>query len=210
MDEGRRRRYNTVNTLLEGYGSLSVSQLLQPMAPDFHHQVLPASLGMAPRNRESFAQHAAGIFSIFESFRMVPQSVVDGGPGGAVVVHALMRGILKGNGGTTNTDGKEEWKNECVMLIQLSPDGSQVVRVTEFVDSAKALEMARKHAPDDFGCKYDDDDDKNRGRGGRGHKGEGVQQTAANPKSMTLLFGLGVAQVIVVIFLLYVAQGVVF
>ncbi|XXH04336.1 hypothetical protein Hte_010750 [Hypoxylon texense] len=200
MDENsRRRRYNTVNTLLEGYGSLSVSQLLQPMAPEFRHQVLPESLGMVPRNRESFAQHAAGIFSIFEQFRMVPQSIVDGGPGGMMVVHALMQGILKGDAG--------EWKNECVMMIQLSSDGTQVVRVTEFVDSAKALEMARKHAPDDFGCKYEEQDGRDRGRGRGKRREEGA---TANPKSMTLLFGLGCAQVIVVIFLLYLAQGVVF
>ncbi|KAI4868403.1 hypothetical protein F4820DRAFT_123625 [Hypoxylon rubiginosum] len=198
MDEGRRRRYNTVNTLLEGYGSLSVSQLLQPTSPEFHHQVLPESLGMVPRNRESFAQHAAGIFSIFEQFRMVPKSVVDGGPGGMVVVHALMQGVLKGGAG--------EWKNECVMIIQLSSDGTQVVRVTEFVDSAKALEMARKHAPDDFGCKYEGlDRDRDCGRSKRAEEG-----ATANPKSMTLtlLFGLGCAQVIVVIFLLYLVQGV--
>ncbi|KAI1758654.1 hypothetical protein GGR53DRAFT_516356 [Hypoxylon sp. FL1150] len=197
MDEGRRRRHETVNTLLEGYGSLSVSQLLATMAPEFHHQVLPESLGMVPRDLESFAQHAAGIFSIFGQFRMEPKSVVDGGPGGMMVVHALMRGLLKGGAG--------EWKNECVMLIQLSPDGAHVVRVTEFVDSAKAMEMARKHAPDDFGCKYDENDDDD-GKG-RGHGGGG--QTA-NPNSMTLLFGVGVAEIIFVIYLLYTAQGVVF
>ncbi|KAI1773609.1 hypothetical protein F4818DRAFT_95597 [Hypoxylon cercidicola] len=195
MDESRRRRYNTVNVLLEGYGSLSISQLLHPLSPDFRHQVLPESLGMEPRNRESFSQHAAGIFSIFDQFRMVPKSIVDGGSGGMMVVHALMQGILKGGAG--------EWKNECVMMIQLSSDGTQVVRVTEFVDSAKALEMARKHAPDDFGCKYEEDRKHDRGK--RGEWG-----VTAKPKSMTLLFGLGCAQVVVVIILLYLAQGVVF
>ncbi|KAI1395837.1 hypothetical protein F4819DRAFT_169224 [Hypoxylon fuscum] len=193
MDEVRTRRCNTVQILLEGYGSLSVSQLLQPMSPDFTHQVLPESLGMVPRNKESFAQHAAGIFSIFDEFRMVPKSVVDGGPGGMVVVHALMQGMLKGGGG--------EWLNECVMMIMLSADGNQVTRVTEFVDSAKALEMARKHAPDDFGCKYKGSDPP--------HKREEGMETP-NSKSMTLLFGLGFVQVVVVIFMLYLAQGVVF
>ncbi|KAI2470480.1 hypothetical protein F4781DRAFT_174356 [Annulohypoxylon bovei var. microspora] len=200
MDEARARRL-TVNALLDGYGSLSVPQLLRTMSPDFHHQVLPESLGMKPRNREAFAQHAAGIFSIFDEFRMVPKSIIDGGPGSMAVVHARMQGILKGGAG--------EWINECVMMIQLSQDGTQVVRITEFVDSAKALEMARKYAPDDFGCDFGcsstEPIDCRRRR-----RNPGEEDETTDPRSMTLLFGLGLAQVIVVIFILYLAQGWVF
>ncbi|KAI1373054.1 hypothetical protein F4677DRAFT_236022 [Hypoxylon crocopeplum] len=190
MDEARRRRRNTVNALLEGYGSLSVPQLLMSTSPDFHHQVLPESLGMKPRDRDAFAQHAAGIFNVFEEFRMIPKSIADDGPGGMAVVHARMQGVLKGGAG--------EWINECVMMIQLSPDGTRVVKVTEFVDSAKALQMAREHAPQDFGCD-DSKPDREKWRRKNGTRG---------PKSMTLLVGLGFAQIIVVIFLLYLAQGV--
>ncbi|KAI1393121.1 uncharacterized protein F4822DRAFT_423585 [Hypoxylon trugodes] len=199
MDEARSRRLGTVHALLDGYGSLSVPQLLGTTSLDFHHQVLPESLGMAPRNRESFAQHAAGIFSIFDEFRMIPKSIADDGPGNMAVVHARMQGILKGGAG--------EWVNECVMMIHLSPDGSQVVRITEFVDSAKALEMARKHAPDNFGCNSSESS-----RGGSGEKGEkqGREDNKTNSKSMTLLLGLVLAQFIVLILLLYLGQGVIF
>ncbi|KAI1456666.1 hypothetical protein F4805DRAFT_458455 [Annulohypoxylon moriforme] len=197
MDEARARRL-TINALLNGYGSLSVPQLLRTMAPEFHHQVLPESLGMKPRNREAFAQHAAGIFSIFDEFRMVPKSIIDDGPANMAVVHARMQGVLKSGAG--------EWINECVMMIQLSRDGTQVVGIIEFVDSAKALEMARKHAPDDFGC-----DELKGSWSSRGRKnGKGEEDETTDPKSMTLLFGLGLAQVIVVLFLLYLAQGWVF
>ncbi|KAI0834522.1 hypothetical protein F5Y06DRAFT_156443 [Hypoxylon sp. FL0890] len=193
MDEARARRLSTVNALLDGYGSLSVPTLLSTTSPDFHHQVLPESLGMLPRNKESFAQHAAGIFNIFDEFRMIPKSIVDDGPGNVAVVHARMQGVLKGGAG--------EWINECVMMIQLTPDGTQVVGVTEFVDSAKALEMARKHAPDDFGVNA---------AGGKERRAKGAWEynEPVNYKSITLLVGL--AQVIVVIFLLYLALGVFF
>ncbi|KAI1105684.1 hypothetical protein F4804DRAFT_118079 [Jackrogersella minutella] len=194
MDEARSRRLGMVNALLDGYGSLSVPNLLRTMSPDFYHQVLPESLGMKPRNREAFAQHAAGIFSIFEKFRMVPKLIIDDGPGNMAVVHARMQGVLKGQAG--------EWINECVMMIQLSVDGTQVVRVMEFVDSAKALEMARKHAPDDFGC--------NSSHPSRRRKNEGEEDETTDPKSMTLLFMLGLAQIVVVIILLFLARGVVF
>ncbi|KAI0378649.1 hypothetical protein F5Y04DRAFT_290817 [Hypomontagnella monticulosa] len=194
MDEARARRRKTVEALLDGYGSLSVPQLLMTMSTEFHHQVLPESLGMAARNREAFAQHAAGIFSIFDEFRMVPKSIIDDGPGNMAVVHARMQGVLKGGAG--------EWINECVMMIQLSTDGTQVLKVTEFVDSAKALEMARKHAPDDFGVNYRGMD------GGRQRKGDGY--VLVGSKSITLLFGLGLTQVFLVIVLLYLTGGVIF
>ncbi|OTA94705.1 hypothetical protein M434DRAFT_29685 [Hypoxylon sp. CO27-5] len=196
MDEPRARRLSTVRALLDGYGSLSVPTLLSTTSPDFYHQVLPESLGMVPRNRESFAQHAAGIFNVFDEFKMIPKSIVDDGPGNMAVVHARMQGVLKGGAG--------EWINECVMMIQLTPDATQVVKVTEFVDSAKALEMARKHAPDDFGCEAADADrDKEK-------KVKGRDDETVNSKPITLLVGLGFVQGILVVSLLYLAQGVFF
>ncbi|KAI1134841.1 hypothetical protein F5Y05DRAFT_192355 [Hypoxylon sp. FL0543] len=192
MDETRARRLGTVHALLDGYGSLSVPTLLSTTSPDFHHQVLPESLGMLPRNRESFAQHAAGIFNIFDEFRMIPKSIADDGQGNVAVVHARMQGTLKGGAG--------EWINECVMMIRLTPDGTQVASVAEFVDSAKALEMARKHAPDDFGVDVD--------RGKEKTTGEYDGTAGVNYKSISLLVGL--AQVVVVISLLYFARGVFF
>ncbi|KAI0156727.1 hypothetical protein GGR52DRAFT_577280 [Hypoxylon sp. FL1284] len=185
MDEASRRRVETVGVLLEGYGSLSVSQLLRPLSSDFRHKVLPQSLGMPSRDRASFVKHATGIFGVFDKFKMDPQSIIDGGPGGTMVVHALMQGVLK--------NGAGDWKNECIMLIQLSPDGTQVVQVTEFVDSAKAIEMSQKHAPDDFGC---ENRVQERGR----------EETTSNQKPKTLLYGLCLAQVVVVLVVLRLIQ----
>ncbi|KAI1465126.1 uncharacterized protein F4812DRAFT_133166 [Daldinia caldariorum] len=192
MDEAWTRRRNTVNTLLDGYGSLSVPQLLQSTTPDFHHQVLPESLGMASRNRDAFAQHAAGIFNVFDEFKMIPKSIVDDGPANMTVVHARMQGILKGGAG--------EWINECVMMIQLSPDGTQVSRVTEFVDSAKALEMARKHSPENFDVNYSK-------LNGPMKTQKGARDETTGSKSVKLLFGLGLGQIVTVIVLLYLGRG---
>lgn len=70
---------------------------------------------------------------------MNPKAIFDDQGQNAVVVHARMEGVLKGS--------NEEWLNECVMIIAFSQDGTEVVKVTEFVDSAKAVEMRKKHAP---------------------------------------------------------------
>jgi hypothetical protein len=144
MGGSRNRRMQTIDALLHGYGSLSVAKLLEPLAPDFHHQTLPESLGMPVRDRDTFKKHAAGIFGVFDEFEMVPRTIVDDPATGVVAIDAQMLGTLKG--------GKGEWKNECVMMVKLTEDGSQVLEVREFVDSAKAMEMAWAHTPDDFEC----------------------------------------------------------
>lgn len=142
MSTEQSQRLQTVHNLLDGYGSLSVSTLTSPLADDFKHQVLPESLGMPARDKASFEQHAAGIFSVFESFAMIPKAVFEDSERNAVVVSARMQGTLKG--------GKGEWRNECVMMVTLSEDGTKVLEVQEFVDSAKALEMRAKMAPRSF------------------------------------------------------------
>lgn len=68
---------------------------------------------------------------------MRPKAIFEDQAQNTVVVHARMEGILK--------DSNEDWLNECVMTIRLSEDGTEVVKVTEFVDSAKAIEMRKKH-----------------------------------------------------------------
>ncbi|KAI0480951.1 hypothetical protein GGR56DRAFT_672006 [Xylariaceae sp. FL0804] len=174
MDAHKSQRLQTVDDLLSGYGSLSVPQLMRCLAPDFRHQVLPASLAMAPHDRAAFAKHAAGIFGVFDEFSMVPCTTIDGGGRGGdadaageeeeqeepvVMVHAQMRGRLKKDAaaaaGAAGRDGDGDggetwWENECVMMIRLTADATLVREVVEFVDSAKAIEMARSHAPKDF------------------------------------------------------------
>lgn len=127
----------TTEALLDGYSSLNVDRLTAPLSRDFSHQVLPESLGMPTRNAKQFAEHAAQIFSVFNEFRMRPRAMFEDQEQNVVVVHARMEGKLKAS--------NEEWLNECVMMVSLSDDGKEVVKVEEFVDSAKAVEMRKKH-----------------------------------------------------------------
>ncbi|KAK3380969.1 hypothetical protein B0H63DRAFT_474677 [Podospora didyma] len=159
-------RMDTIQTLLDGYSSLSVSQLLEPLSDNFRHHVLPSSLGMPERDKKDFAFCAAGIFAVFDEFAMVPEAVYEDTSAGVVVIHARMEGTLKSNRRSSmvrgqraqsfGTKGKEkkadgeEWRNECVMVVRLSRDGRRVEEIQEFVDSARAVEMRKLHAPKDF------------------------------------------------------------
>jgi len=136
-------RLATARALLQGYSSLSVPQLLRNLSPTFTHQVLPSSLGMPLRNRESFAIHAKGIFAVFDTFRIVPESMYEDPERDVVVVHARMEGVLSHERGW--------WGSECVMFVRISEDGKKVEGIREFVDSLKAVEMRKKFAPRGFG-----------------------------------------------------------
>lgn len=131
-------RIRTVNALLDAYGSLSITQLLEPLAANFRYQVLPQSLQIEECDKEAFALKAERIFGVFEKFRMEPLSIAEDANRGKVVVHAYMDGVFK--------SGSGQWKNECILMIQLSEDGAEVVEIQEFVDSIKALEMHHRHA----------------------------------------------------------------
>ncbi|KAI1266544.1 hypothetical protein F5Y18DRAFT_360619 [Xylariaceae sp. FL1019] len=139
MDTSREQRMRTIRDLLDGYGSLSVTSLLKPLAPELQYQTLPESLGFPVRNIDSFRHHAEGIYGIFDEFKMIPRLITDDTVSGIVTIHAQMLGILRAS--------KRQWRNECIMLIRLTEDGLKVCEIKEFVDSAKAIEMARTQAP---------------------------------------------------------------
>lgn len=141
--ENRSTRLNTAYSLLDAYGSLSPENILSHLDESCTHQALPESLGMQPRSKEEFRGHAQGITSIFSSFAMIPQNVYEDEQNNAVVIHAKMDGQL-------NKAGMGQWKNECIMLLRFTPDGTKITQIREFVDSAKAMEMRNKVKPKNF------------------------------------------------------------
>ncbi|GAB7355768.1 hypothetical protein MBLNU459_g6453t1 [Dothideomycetes sp. NU459] len=144
MATPRSTRLATAYALLDAYGSLSPEQILSLLDDGFQQQGLPESLGMPTRSKEEFRGHAAGITSVFSRFAMIPQAVYEDESANAVIIHAKMDGDLnKGPGG--------KWENECIMLLRMNEDGTKIIEIKEFVDSAKAQEMRRKVKPKHFG-----------------------------------------------------------
>ncbi|KAF8854882.1 hypothetical protein BDZ45DRAFT_676616 [Acephala macrosclerotiorum] len=118
----------TAYSLLNTYSTLSAEALIHHFDDECTHQVLPSSIEMPARDKESFASHASQITSIFSAFSMVPQSVLEDPTSNTVIVHARMIGKLVWG---------EPWENECIMLLKMSEDGTKIVEIKEFVDSWK-------------------------------------------------------------------------
>lgn len=129
-------RLQTVYNLLEGYHTLKVENILAPLADSCTQQVLPASLGLPTRSKADYGKHATGICTIFKDFHMEPQAVFEDEGQNSVVVYAKMIGELANDMGP--------WENECILMLRMSEDGTQIVEHKEFVDSKKFVDAAAK------------------------------------------------------------------
>jgi len=132
----RSTRLQTAHTVLANYKLLSPSALVEPLAPNGTHKVLPESLGIPQRSREEFEQHAKGFTSIFTAFEMQPQQIYDAPEQNSVVAYCKMVGTLVG--------GMGPWTNECMITMKMNSEGTKVVEYREFVDSARAAILKEK------------------------------------------------------------------
>jgi hypothetical protein len=143
----------TFNNLIESYSTLRPEALVSTASRDFSHTVLPASLNLPSRPLAAFKQHAGMIFSLFERFEMTPQSNGRGDTvhfskeTNTVTAHCKMGGKVNAEsemGRKLIASGLTEWWTECVLFVQMSPDGERIVEVREFVHSAKAEELQKR------------------------------------------------------------------
>ncbi|KAF2259880.1 hypothetical protein CC78DRAFT_445629, partial [Lojkania enalia] len=139
------RRYTSA------YSTLRPQALAANASQDFSHTVLPSSLLIPSRDLEPFKLHASVIFSIFDSFEMIPEL----GPNGVhfspetdtVIAHCKMGGKINGkseSGAKLVKQGLSEWWTECVLFVKMDRTGREVVEVREFVHSAKAEELKKR------------------------------------------------------------------
>jgi hypothetical protein len=84
---------------------------------------------------ETFKTHAERVTSVFESFAMVPQSILEDPVQNMVIVRGKMIGELTDLG---------PWENECIIFMKISDVGRKVIEYMEFVDSLRARLLQAK------------------------------------------------------------------
>ncbi|KAF9694085.1 hypothetical protein EKO04_007880 [Ascochyta lentis] len=143
----------TFKKLIRSYSTLRPEALVSTATRDFTHNVLPASLNLPSRPLAAFKGHAGMIFSLFESFEMTPQPNGNGDAvhyskeTNTVTAHCKMGGKVNAEstmGQKLIASGFAEWWTECVLFVQMSPDGKRIVEIREFVHSAKAEELQER------------------------------------------------------------------
>lgn len=120
------KRSKTLRRLLNGYSSLDVDTIIEPLSADFTHEVLPASLGMPVRGKADFAHHASMVFSAFKSFEMRPTQLWEDPERGEVILRCAMEGVLKPKG--EETDGG---KGEGSETKEQGQEGNEEIEKTQ-------------------------------------------------------------------------------
>ncbi|OAG01430.1 uncharacterized protein CC84DRAFT_1167633 [Paraphaeosphaeria sporulosa] len=138
----------TFRKLLKAYATLRPAALGANASKEFSHTVLPLSLNLPPRSLENFQQHAAMIFSLFEDFKMEPHGQVHfSKETNTVIAHCKMGGKVNAAsemGKKLIDGGITDWWTECVLFVKMTPDGTKVVELKEFVNSSKAEELQQR------------------------------------------------------------------
>lgn len=140
----------TFNKLIQSCPTLRPEALVASATRDFAHTILPALFKIPARQVAAFRDHAETIFSLFESFEMTPQPNKERNPvhlsleTNTVTAHCKMGGKESELGQKLIASGLTEWWTECVLLVQMNPNGKRIIEVREFVHSAKAEELQQR------------------------------------------------------------------
>lgn len=135
------------------YSTLRIEALVATATRDFAHTILPASLKIPARQVAAFRDHAGTIFSLFESFEMTPQpnrernSVHLSLETNTITAHCKMVGKINAEselGQKFIASGLAKWRTECVLFVQMSPNGKRIIEVREFLHNAKAEELQQR------------------------------------------------------------------
>ncbi|KAJ7262887.1 hypothetical protein C8J57DRAFT_1470865 [Mycena rebaudengoi] len=116
--------------ILDIYGCVNrndIEGLSAFLADDYAMQVLPASLGLPPMNKEQFLQAVSRMSTLFPNLTFhEPEEVI--------VADNVIVAHMKADG----SNGAATYSNEYMYIFRLNADG-KVVSVKEFLD-AKAVE----------------------------------------------------------------------
>ncbi|KAF2746384.1 hypothetical protein M011DRAFT_478360 [Sporormia fimetaria CBS 119925] len=148
----RPQHLETFNQYINSYSTLRPAALTTHLTPTFTHTVLPLSLNWPSRDTSAFKTHASVIFSLFRTFRMIPQPedqprVFVDKERNTVIAHCRMGGEVNREsekGKILVGQGITEWWNECVLFVEMDEAGRMVKGVREFVDSRKAGELMQR------------------------------------------------------------------
>ena len=124
--------------VIDGYNAWKPEAIMAYRTSDCIHQILPASLGRQPMNNEQYLASLTPIIPAFKNFHITATNTVVDEEARKVVMHAY----------STATTDLGDYSNEYMLVLQMTEDGTKVVRLEEFVDSkysAEYLPRLRKH-----------------------------------------------------------------
>ena len=121
----------TAIAAIDGYNAWKPEAIMAFRAPDCIHQVLPASLGREPMNNEQYLAYFTPIMPAFSNFHLTGKHTIVDEEARNVAIHAF----------STATTDLGDYKNEYMLILHMTMDGTKVRLFEEFVDSKHTAEF---------------------------------------------------------------------
>lgn len=115
----------TIHRIVDAYNSWDIDAIMAPRAPECIHEILPLSLKQPPLTNEQYRAHFATVIPQFQNFKVDVLDLVVDEKRNKVVAHAR----------STADTAVGLYQNEYSFFLDLTPDGKQILRMQEFVDS---------------------------------------------------------------------------
>ncbi|MCJ1264730.1 hypothetical protein MMC22_004605 [Lobaria immixta] len=119
----------TAHAVIAAYKAWTLPSILAFRAPHCVQQVLPATLDRPPMTNAQYADYFEPLLPLFRDFTLTVHNLVHDEPGRKVAMHVTS---------AAETD-KGPYRNEYMLMLEMSEDGSQVEKFLEFVDSARTV-----------------------------------------------------------------------
>ena len=126
----------TALAIIEGYNTWTIDAILAPRAPDCTHQVHPTRLGRPLLKNNDYRAYFSAFIPHFKNFHVEILDVFEDQRNNKVALH------IKSSAETA----LGPYKNEYVLMLQMTGDQRQVASVKEFVDSGYSEEFLGKLA----------------------------------------------------------------
>ncbi|MCJ1371812.1 hypothetical protein MMC20_003032 [Loxospora ochrophaea] len=121
----------TAHSVIEGYNKFTLESVLSFRAPHCTHHYLPASLNIGPFNNEEFTAYFSQTQFAFRDFHLTVHDTVCEAAARKVAIH------LSSSAATDIG----EYRNEYMVVLHLTEDGTMVEKFVEFVDSKRSVEF---------------------------------------------------------------------
>lgn len=117
----------TADTLVVAYNTMDTASIIALRTPDCKRVFLPHSLAYAPQSNDAFKQNLAAMASVFTSFHIVINDVVEGLSSNGTKTIVM---YVSASGETAVGD----YRNEYVWKMGFTDDGRLIKEWSEFVD----------------------------------------------------------------------------
>jgi hypothetical protein len=128
------RQRQTADTIATSFSKMDIPTLISLRTPTCTRNFLPASLGYPPQTNEQYEAQLNSMATIFTSFAVTVNDVVEDVAGKKIVMFVSARGDTPVG----------EYRNEYVWKMEFDESGEKVEKWTEFVDVGMARDFYPK------------------------------------------------------------------